>query len=158
MKPQVISFKCILKNSAGRLISTTFNRDVFSINPEGERVDLPELAKKLGTVKKGERRSIHLDAAEAFGLYNPDLVLQMPRSKLPRGHRLKLGDHMQVQSNAVMRQYRVTEVNGELLTLDANHPLAGQDLVFDIDVMDAREATESELQDSPSFAPPHILH
>ncbi len=158
MKPQVISFKCILKNSAGRLISTTFNRDVFSINPEGERVDLPVLAKKLGTVKKGERRSIHLNAAEAFGLYNPDLVLQLPRSNLPQGYRLKLGQRLQMQSNSVLREFRVTEVNGELLTLDANHPLAGQDLVFDIDVMDAREATESELQDSPATVPSRLLH
>lgn len=159
MKPQVISFQCVLKNSAGLWISTTFSKDVFSEAPAGETVDLPELAKKLKNVHKGEHRSILLKANEAYGFYDPNLVLCLHRKKLPVGSRLKMGECVRliVGENA-MRDYRITEIRDDILTLDANHPLAGQDLVFDIDVTDARYATDAELSESLSAERPKYLH
>lgn len=159
MKPQVISFQCVLKNSAGLWISTTFSRDVFSEPPAGEKVELPELAKKLQNVHKGEHRSILLKANEAYGFYDPNLVVHLHRTKFTEGKRLKMGDSVRLfgEENSV-REYRITAMQDEILTLDANHPLAGQDLVFDIDVMEAREATDAELLESTSSEQPKYLH
>ncbi|RYY72064.1 MAG: peptidylprolyl isomerase [Chitinophagaceae bacterium] len=147
MKPQVVSFRCILRDTIGKLVSTTVSQDVITHHegaPQGR--ELPGLARRMKNLRKGERRRILLGAAEAYGLYNPDLVIEAPRRGLGA---LRLGDQVHVQDGeGRLRPYRVIRLNGRTATLDANHPLAGQDLTFDIEVMAARYATAEEIAES----------
>jgi FKBP-type peptidyl-prolyl cis-trans isomerase SlyD len=148
MKVQIVSFSCVLKNTLGTVISSTVNRDVLT-NSLNDGDQLHALADKMQDLKAGEKRRITLGAAEAYGFYDPKLVLTVPRKSLPhvsvqRGP----NDTIILPSNGHTQAYRVVKVNDEEVTLDGNHPLAGQDLVFEIEAFAVRDATPEEISQS----------
>lgn len=143
MKPQVVSFRCVLKNSLGTLISTTFSQDV--ITASGEQSLLPGFTRRLKNLKEGEKRRIPVQAKEAYGLYDPSLLMKLPKARLSKKKQFQLGEEIKLEVGSRLRTYRVIEVDNREVTLDANHPLAGQDLVFEIEVTAARSATPVEL-------------
>jgi FKBP-type peptidyl-prolyl cis-trans isomerase SlyD len=156
MSIQVISFNCILKNKAGHLISSTFNRDVLS-DSNSDNTLLNGLAKGMQNLIKGERRSISLSAEEAYGLYEPKKVILYPRTKLPR--HTQVGEVITITSKSgVRRSYRVMAFHDDMASLDGNHPLAGQDLIFEIETIDAREATSEEIESSTRAITSQVLH
>jgi FKBP-type peptidyl-prolyl cis-trans isomerase SlyD len=158
MSVQVVSFNCVLKNKAGLLISSTFNREVIT-SVEGQGTILSGLAQGLQNLKKGEKRSLEISAAEAYGFYDPKKVIFFPRNKIPKEKTLRCGEPLVIISKTgTKRTYRIVEIHADLLTLDSNHPLAGQDLIFEIEAIDAREATQSEIADSKNMISSQYLH
>lgn len=156
MQIQVISFNCLLKNKAGQVISTTYNRDVLTAI-ESENALLPGLTKGLQNLKKGEKRSISLKAEEAYGFYDPKKVILFPKRKLPK--LIRLNDPVVVVSKTgVKRFYKVIQIHGDMVSLDENHPLAGQDLIFEIEALDARDATLEEIDQSQNMISIQPLH
>ena len=132
MRSQVVSFHCTLSNRVGKVISSTFNHDVIT-QIEGGNGMLPGLAAALEDLKKGEKRRILLSAEQAYGFYDPGLVMECPRKKLGRNKPLLVGDEVLTEMPSGERKvFRVIEVKESVVLLDGNHPLAGQDLVFDI--------------------------
>jgi FKBP-type peptidyl-prolyl cis-trans isomerase SlyD len=149
MKPQVVSFHCILKNSMGKVLSSTFNNDVITHPGGGGGTEaiLIGLAEGLQNLVKGERRQIKLTAERAYGFYDPSKVIECERTEIPRGKKLRKGDEIAlVDEDGVEMNLRVTAIHGERLILDGNHPLAGQDLVFEIEATDARDCTDEEIK------------
>ncbi len=151
MSAQIISFNCLLKNKTGQMISSTFNRDVLTLTSEsGANLMLAGLAKGLQDLQKGERRSISLSAEEAYGLYEPKKVIFFPRNKLPKI--LRIGETIAIKGKSgAMRSYKVVDFYGDMASLDGNHPLAGQDLIFEIEALDVRDATQIEISDSTNI-------
>ncbi len=156
MNAQIISFNCILKNLAGRLISTTFNKDVLtSINDE--RAMLLGLAKGLQDLKKGDKRKIQLRAEEAFGFYDPKKIILYPRNKLSKT--IKVGETVKIiGKSGVTRSYNVAILHADMVSLDSNHPLAGQDLIFEIEALEARAATRAEVDSGQNDMSAQLLH
>jgi FKBP-type peptidyl-prolyl cis-trans isomerase SlyD len=144
MKAQIVSLHCVLKNRLGRVLSSSYCQDVLTCAPgEGP---LKGLGKALMNLQKGERRKIALTASEAYGFYDPGLVLICSKDDFPSRVPFRLGQSMEVEDDqGKTRIYRVSEVGTERVTLDANHPLAGQDLVFEIEALSARDATPEEV-------------
>lgn len=158
MSIQVISFNCTLKNKVGSVISTTFNRDVIN-SLDKQQPFLNGLVEGLQNLKKGEKRSIVLSAEQAYGYYDPKKVLLLPRKKIAKDKLLRLGETVPVSfKNGQMRMYRVLEIYGDMVVLDGNHPLAGQDLIFEIETVDARDATPEEITESGNIVPNQVLH
>lgn len=156
MKAQVISFKCLLKNKAGQIISTTYNRDVLNAE-SAEGVALPGLSKGLRNLQQGERRSISLTAEEAYGLYDPKKVILFPKNKLPEG--FQVGASVNIRSKSgTLRTYKVLQLMDSFAYLDGNHPLAGQDLIFEIEALSVREASLQEIEESLCELGRQILH
>ena len=146
MGVQVISFKCLLKNKLGQVISTTYNREVITVSSDKTPL-LPGLAKGLQNLKKGEKRKILLLAEEAYGLYDPKKVIFFPRNRIPKHH--LVGESITiVGKSGKNRSYRILKFHDDLVSLDGNHPLAGQDLTFEIEALDARDATHQEIADT----------
>lgn len=87
MRVQIVSFHCVLKNKLGQLISTSFNQDVATSCSSSQTPMLPGFVEALKTLKKGEKKEIILTADQAYGFYDPKLVVDVPRSKLSRGDR-----------------------------------------------------------------------
>jgi FKBP-type peptidyl-prolyl cis-trans isomerase SlyD len=157
MKAQVISFKCHLKNKAGKLISFTYNRDVLTLGEETPGLMLAGLNRGLRDLKKGEKRVLNLSAEEAYGLYDPQKIILFPLKKLP--HQVRKGEMINIISKSgVKRAYTVLEIHSDLVSLDGNHPLAGQDLIFEIEALDAREATHQEIFTSLNTVAGQTLH
>jgi FKBP-type peptidyl-prolyl cis-trans isomerase SlyD len=156
MNVQVISFNCLLKSKAGQVISSTFNRDVLT-SAEGQTTVLNGLARGLQNLTKGERRTICLNAEEAYGLYEPKKIILFPRSRLAKN--IKVGEFITVVAkNGYQHVYKVVQLHKDMVSLDGNHPLAGQDLVFEIETLAARDATQDEIVASSNVFSSQILH
>ena len=146
MRVQIVSFHCVLKNKLGHFISSSFNQDVCTSPPEEGSDAIPGFIKALKTLKVGKKKKIHVPAEEAYGFYDLELVSQVSRTQVHEGAFLKEGDFV----NAILSDrvgpkiYRVTGAQKNALTLDANHPLAGQDLVFEVELTASREEVDEE--------------
>lgn len=157
MRAQIISFNCIVKNKAGQFISSTYNREVLTTNEIAPTGLLSGLNKNLQNLKKGEKRKIVVFAEEAYGLYDPKKVILFPRKKLPST--VKKGEVINIVSKTgVHRSYQILELHSDLVSLDGNHPLAGQDLIFEIEALEAREATRQEIDASVIPFEQQLLH
>lgn len=156
MSTQVISFKCLLKTKNGRIISTTYNRDILS-SPEDDRSGvLIGLTRELHNLKKGEKKTIQVSAEEAYGFYDPGKIILFPRKKIPPD--LRVGDTISiVGKSGVQRSYTILQIFDDMVSLDGNHPLAGQDLVFDVEILDSRAATSQEIEEAMKVAPKALL-
>jgi peptidylprolyl isomerase len=88
-------------------------------------------------MKAGETKTEIIEADNAYGPSRKEMVLAVERSQLPEDIDPKVGDQLQInqQENQPV-QVTVTEVTDEKITLDANHPLAGKDLTFDIELVE----------------------
>jgi FKBP-type peptidyl-prolyl cis-trans isomerase SlyD len=156
MSAQVIAFNCLLKNKAGRFISSTFNREVLNV-AEANNSTLIGLTKGMQNLKKGEFRKISLTAEEAYGFYDPKKVILYPRKKIPKETRT--GETITIVSKTgVARVYTVLQFHDDMVSLDGNHPLAGQDLIFEIEVLDARPATQEEILASMNVVSDQLLN
>lgn len=158
MSVQVISFNCTLKNKVGSVISTTYNRDVITSTGVPQAV-LSGLVEGLQNLKKGEKRSIALSAEQAYGFYDPKKIVLFPRKKFGKEKSLNYGEPISiVGKSGMVRMYRVVEIYGDMVALDGNHPLAGQDLIFEIETVEARDATPDEIVESCNILSNQVLH
>lgn len=158
MNAQIVSFHCVVKDKMGRVISSTFNRDVLTYDESQTHV-LAGLVRGLQNLSKGEKRRIVVPANEAYGFYDPGQVLQCSREGLSsRKKTMEIGDKVMLSGDEEKNVYRVTEIYGDKVTLDANHPLAGQDLVFEIEATAARAATPEEMAQSKKPEVPSTYH
>lgn len=146
MRVQIVSFHCVLKNKLGQFISSSFIQDVATSSPTAETPLLPGFVEALKSLKKGDKKEIILTADQAYGFYDPELVVKVPRSRLSRGKFLKPGDAVKgkLHPNQSLRAFRVAECSSTSVSLDGNHPLAGQDLVFHVEVTSSYEENEPE--------------
>jgi len=126
---------------------------VFSQSEEGKPLEflvgagtlIPTLEKGLLGMKVGEKRTIQVKAAEAYGEYDKSAVQRMPRKQFPRDLELKVGGQYQFNSPGGPIVVTVTALDDVSVTLDFNHPLAGKDLTFEVTIVKIRAATKEEL-------------
>ena len=94
------------------------------------------LDKALPGMQVGEKKSVPVPCLEAYGESNPEARQSIPRNEIPPHIPLDLGAQLQVQTQTGQTMVVVAaEVTDTEVTLDANHPLAGKDLVFDIELV-----------------------
>lgn len=148
MNVQIVSFHCVLKNKLGKVISSTYNRDVLT-SLEGAEDQLMALSEGLKDIRKGEKRQICVNAEEAYGFYDTSKVLEMSRDSLVGGKKLRVGESvLYARAGKKAERFRVTKLSSDRITLDGNHPLAGQDLIFEIEATEVRDATPEEIRES----------
>ncbi len=84
----------------------------------------------------GDKKTITIVAAEAYGETNPDAIIQFPKTNVPADMVLEPGMPLTLtDQNGHPVQVVVVEVQEDIIVLDANHELAGKDLVFDIELV-----------------------
>jgi FKBP-type peptidyl-prolyl cis-trans isomerase SlyD len=143
---RVISFHYTLTNKAGEVIDTSRDQQEPFSYLEGKSQIIPGLEKVLALLSVGDTKKIEVAAAEAYGMPDAQLIVEVPRDKLPGNQEINVGDQFQASGpQGEMLLFRVLELNGDQVKLDGNHPLAGEDLVFDVEIMKIRDATATEL-------------
>lgn len=144
MSSQMISFNCTLKSFSGEFISSAINYNFLSHREFTSHGMLFGLSKQIHDLKIGEKKGFIVKADEAFGPHAPEKVIWFPRKKLPKNART--GDTVKILSKSgVTREYVILELKTDLVHLDGNHPLAGQDLCFEIEGLSNRQATDKEI-------------
>ncbi len=141
---RVLSFHYTLTNGAGTTLDSSEGRGPLAFI-EGAGQIIPGLEKELVALKSGAKKEIKVPAAEAYGLREEELIVKIPKSGLPVPE-VKVGDRFSGGPDNQSPVFVVTTIQGEEVTLDGNHPLAGQDLTFNIEMKEIREATPEELQ------------
>ena len=84
-------------------------------------------------MSEGETKTIKIESADAYGDVNPEMVTEVPRTNVPEG--VKEGEMLQGMGPMGPVNVKVTEVKEDMVVLDANHPLAGKKLIFDLQVV-----------------------
>lgn len=158
MKIQIVSFHCVLKNRLGKVISSTFNRDVITGGRDQDPM-LKGLIQGLQNLKKGEKRQIIVAAKDAYGFYDPQLVVTLARNSLSDLKSFE-GQYKPIflTINGERKSFRVINETAKSVTLDGNHSLAGQDLVFEIEATSVRDATPEEISENNKTESAVLLH
>ena len=88
-------------------------------------------------MSEGETKTVKIPSEEAYGQHRDEMVLKVGRDELPPDMQVEAGDQLQMQhQNGQIVIVTVTEVTDQNVTLDGNHPLAGKDLTFDIQLVE----------------------
>lgn len=121
----------------------------------------PGLESELDGVEEGAELEITLGPGAAYGDYNPDGIVSVPRSEFPEDAEIVPGDWISVELSEDEEsekneeiEMRVLEISPDAIVLDANHPLAGQQVTFDLRVVSVRQATLEEIQTRKSSSEP----
>lgn len=106
----------------------------------GEEQVIPGFEEAVEGMEPGEEKTVDIPSDEAYGPYRDDMVLEVERDQLPDDLDPEVGQRLQLrQQNGEVVNVTLTEISDAEVTLDANHPLAGKDLSFDIELVDIVE-------------------
>jgi FKBP-type peptidyl-prolyl cis-trans isomerase SlpA len=89
--------------------------------------------KGLVDMAEGEKKTINIPSSEAYGDVNPSLVAEVPKDRVPEG--VEEGAMLQTMTPQGPMNVLVKEVKDDVVIIDANHPLAGKDLIFDLELI-----------------------
>ncbi|XDD51854.1 peptidylprolyl isomerase [Leptospira sp. WS92.C1] len=141
MKTRVITFHYTLHDTEGNLIDSSEGKPPLSYL-EGVGHIISGLEDEMKKMETGEKKKISVSAEKAYGLKDPELIFDVPRSQFPPNEDLQVG--MMFQTDEPDKVFTITELQDESVIVDGNHPLAGINLVFDVELTEIREATEEE--------------
>lgn len=98
---------------------------------------IPAFEEAIVGMSPGESKTFEIPAEEAFGPYREELVLEIERERLPAEMELEVGQQLLLRDpNGQAFRVTVTDLDDRMVTLDANHPLAGEDLVFEVQLLE----------------------
>ncbi len=142
---KVVTMNFTLKDDEGNILDTTESDGPFSYL-SGNNMVLPKLEEAVSGMLIGTKKNIKLTAADGYGNYNEQIVQVVGRENFPQDFELEVGmSYMASSPEGAQMPFVITEVRDEDVTIDFNHPLAGKNLNFDIELLDVREATAEEL-------------
>ncbi len=108
---------------------------------------IPGLEAALQDKQAGDHLNVTIEPAQAYGERDLAQIQRIPREMFPPETEIKPGMQFQGQSpDGQVSVVTVTDVDGDTVVVDGNHPLAGKTLHFDVNVVDVREATAEELE------------
>ncbi len=141
---QVVSIHYVLRDDAGVVIDRSAEGEPLAyLHGRGQLI--PGLERELTGRGPGDRLEVRIAPAEGYGEYDRALVQRVPRRALKGIGNVRLGMRLQTQTPRGPQAVTVTQLSGDMVTLDGNHPLAGKNLHFQVEVAAVREATAEEL-------------
>lgn len=145
MSRNVVTFHYTLRDTRGQIIDASVGGEPISFL-EGAGQIVEGLEEGLRGLAAGTKATIGVPAAKAYGEHDEAQVQRVLRALLPVEGEVKPGDQFRAGTDAYAPIVTVVGVEGEELLLDANHPLAGVDLEFEVEVLGVREATQEECE------------
>jgi peptidylprolyl isomerase len=128
-----IHFTCKLED--GTLLDSSINGNPFQFTI-GNKEAIPGLERHVVGMCSGESKEFKVMPDKAFGYYREELIFELNRKELPVNFTPEIGHQFQIEQGNVTKIYRVIDVSEVSITVDANHPLAGKELFFDIKLIE----------------------
>lgn len=120
----------------GTVFDSSRERDPLEFTLGEGRV-IPGFEKAVEGMETGQSKTAEIPSGEAYGPRKEELVMEIPRERLPEGMDPDVGDQLQMTTaDGQVVPVRVADADDGSVTVDANHPLAGQDLTFDIELVE----------------------
>lgn len=142
---KVVSIHYKLTNDDGTLVQESAAGEPLSyLHGSGNIV--PGLESALSGKTEGDKLNVSVEPEQGYGARNDALVQELPRKLFEGIDEIQEGMQFQAQSEQGTQVITVTKVDGERITVDGNHPLAGQTLNFEVEVDNVRDATAEEIE------------
>ena len=152
-KGKVVSMDYTLTGPAGNVLDSSQGREPL-VYIQGAGNIIPGLEQELEGKSVGDTLNVTIPAAQAYGERDDQMVQAVPREMFKGVPNIRAGMQLQAQaSNGASRVVTITKVEDEQVTVDANHPLAGMPLTFDIKVVEVREPTDEEKRHGHAHSP-----
>lgn len=143
-KNKVVGIDYKLTDGSGKLIdSSAHHGPLYYIQGTGSLI--PGLEAALEGKNSGDNVVVTIAAKDGYGEVNEALCQKVPRAQFESAEGLEVGMQFEVETEQGELVVTVTKVEGDTITVDGNHPLAGMDLHFDVTVKEVREPTAEEL-------------
>ena len=108
---------------------------------------IPGLEQALDGRQAGEKVSVVIEPEDAYGEHSLDKIQRVPKDMFPEGMELKEGMQFQAASaNGAPVVVAITAIEADEVIVDGNHPMAGKQLHFQVELVDVRDASEEEIQ------------
>ena len=144
-KNKVALLEYTLTDSAGEVMDTSEGGDPLAYI-QGIGNLIPGLEEELEGKSAGDELNVVVQPEKGYGVRNDALVQQVNREVFQGVDELQVGMQFHAQGeDGGNHMIWITEINGDDVTIDGNHPLAGQTLTFDVKVLEVRDATAEEL-------------
>jgi len=143
-----------LTNAEGQVLDQADASHPF-VYMQGAHNIIPGLEQALAGKQAGDTAVVTVQPEDAYGEYNEQLTQQVPRQmfgNVPEDQ-LVVGAQFQAQTNGGVEIITIADVDGDMITIDANHPLAGETLTFDVKILDVRAATPEEIEHGHAHGP-----
>ena len=145
-KDAVVEMHYTLKNDAGEIIDTSKGKEPMPFI-QGHGHIIPGLETALEGLKIGETCDVSIEPEDAYGVHHEEAIQEIPKEALQGIDKIEVGMELQSQDeqgNPFI--VHVEKINEETVTINANHPLAGETLHFNVSIENVREATKDELE------------
>jgi len=147
MAPNIVTLHYTLRDPAGRVLDMSpGDAPISYLEGAGQIID--GLEEPLRGVAAGTKQQVQVPAAKAYGLHDPAQVHKVSRRLLPVEGEVRVGDRFRTEADHFAPVVTVVGLEDDHVLLDANHPLAGVDLTFDVEIVAVRPATPEELERS----------
>ena len=116
----------------GTLLGSSFDGEPLEFKAGAEGEVLPGLSRGVIGMESGASRRVQVSPDDAFGPRDPNLLQKLPRANVPPD--VALGDRLQASEDGPV--WTVTEITDDIISVDGNHPLAGEPLVFEVELIE----------------------
>ena len=150
----VVTMTYTLTNAEGQVLDQADASHPF-VYMQGAHNIIPGLEQALAGKQAGDTAVVTVQPEDAYGEYNEQLTQQVPRQmfgNVPEDQ-LVVGAQFQAQTNGGVEILTIADVDGDMITIDANHPLAGETLTFDVKILEVRAATAEEIEHGHAHGP-----
>lgn len=149
---QVVELSYVLKNNKGEeLDRAEKNEPLAYLHGYGQII--PGLEEALQGLIIGSKKSVTIPPEDAYGVLNPDLRLKIHKSHFPSDQQVAVGMQFVAEVGDGHVPFVVHKVEDDHVFVDGNHPLAGETLHFEVEVLSIREATKEELEHGHAHGP-----
>ncbi|NCA86615.1 MAG: peptidylprolyl isomerase [Clostridia bacterium] len=143
-KNKVVGIHYTLTDGQGVTLDSSDGRDpLYYLHGNGHLI--PGLERELENKQKDDDLKVTIQPEDAYGVRNDKMVYVIDRAKFPDPKSIEPGMTFTSHTEEGDINLTVVKIEGDDVTLDANHPLAGQELTFDVKVVEVRDASEEEL-------------
>ena len=156
-KNKVVLFKYRLSNDDGEVLEDALDAEPVALL-HGHGNVIRGLEQALTGHSAGDRFEVAVEPLDAYGLRQDDQLRRVSKKYFAQPKKLKPGMRTVLQTDQGQRQVTVVKVGGKVVDVDLNHPLAGERLHFLVDLVEVREATETELAHGHAHADGHDHH
>jgi len=143
---KVITFNYTLKDEEGTLLDSSSNKEPMAFLSGNNQI-IPKLEEALNGMIIGSKKNVKVSAADAYGEYSEDAIQKVKKDQFPEEANIEVGmTYIANSPDGKQMPFLVSEINDQDITINFNHPLAGKNLEFDVELLDVRDATSEEMQ------------
>ena len=143
--PNVYSINYNLRNAEGIIVDTSEGGEPLTFL-EGSGVVVKGVEQALQGRKPGDVLDVTIPPELAYGAHNPNYLQEVPKSHFDAVDEVVIGMKFQTNTGEQTQVVKIVKVGEESVTVDANHPLAGFTLFFDIEILSVRRASDEEVR------------